>query len=248
VHIVRNRWFNVGPGLTNKKKSRAKPKNKRATDIPVVGVETEVDSDETEEAGPSRKKIRKSVESDEDDDGESHDITVYVSVSSSAPPLSCVANKPVKAPPPKITARPPFTSNSKNDYKTFLSLIAKTVMCPVDSLDYASMQWKFDRPANAKSKPLMSEMCYNAMVSTVIGRKKDFVVTISMQPPRKHVDNVVSPSFLIETLIHLDLQPWPIEDDGNDGQLPVDYEHSIDELMQGQATVSIRDQMVCYLV
>jgi hypothetical protein len=58
VHIVRNRWFNVGPGLTNKKKSRAKPKNKRATDIPVVGVETEVDSDETEEAGPSRKKIQ----------------------------------------------------------------------------------------------------------------------------------------------------------------------------------------------
>lgn len=104
----------------------------------------------------------------------------------------------------KITAWSPFTSNSKNNYKTFLSLVTKTVMCSVDSLDHTPMEWKFNWPANAKLKPLMSEMCYNAMVSTVLGHKKDFVVTISMKSPQKHINNVVSLSIFAETLTHLD--------------------------------------------
>lgn len=49
--------------------------------------------------------------------------------------------------------------------------------------------------------------------------------------------SVLSPKlscfFLLKLSLILILQPWPIEDDGNDGQLPVNYEHDIDELMQG---------------
>lgn len=35
-----------------------------------------------------------------------------------------------------------------------------------------------------------------------------------------------------------------MEDDGNDGE-PVDYDHTIDDLMQTPANLSIREQMVC---
>lgn len=76
-------------------------------------------------------------------------------------------------------------------YTNFLSTVARAVRCAPTSLIPAQMQWKFDRPGNAQYKPIMDQNGYRVMISTVVGRHKDFVISISMPPPTPSVQDVV---------------------------------------------------------
>jgi hypothetical protein len=55
------------------------------------------------------------------------------------------------------------------------------------------MQWRFDRPANATKKPVTNETGFKVMITSLLERKKDWTITISMPPPNKHIDDVVCP-------------------------------------------------------
>jgi hypothetical protein len=56
------------------------------------------------------------------------------------------------------------------------------------------MEWKFDRPGNAVKRPLMDKVGYDVMISTIVSRHKDFVISLTMPPPTPNVWDVVSVS------------------------------------------------------
>lgn len=127
------------------------------------------------------------------DDEERVEICMYVNVETPPPPMLRVGGRVTKAPAIKITPRGPFILYSTASYTEFLSVIAKGVVAgSTDCLTRALMEWRFDRPQNAAKKPVTNEMGYKVMMKTILERKKDHCVTVSMPPPTKHVNDVVS--------------------------------------------------------
>jgi hypothetical protein len=47
------------------------------------------------------------------------------------------------------------------------------------------MQWQYEKPGNDAQKPLTTEAGYEAMVMSLEGPKKDFVIFVSMPIPYK---------------------------------------------------------------
>jgi hypothetical protein len=220
---VQQRWFKfkpVDPAVSKvsgkKRKSKSKPKSQPpgnatkvlATSSSKVKVEPGFTQDDGNDDSDIEivesviKKTKLEVQTTDEDDDMSEQISVYISVSSAAPPITRVGTRTIKAPPPKITPRGPFTFSSSLAYKPFLSLIAKAVCCLPTSLVASQMQWKFDRPGNTQPRPLMDEVGYNFMISTIVGRHKDFVISITMPLPAPSVQDVVSATLNQQTTLH----------------------------------------------
>jgi len=225
---VQKRWFKfkpVDPAASKvsgkKRKSKSKPKTQPpgnatkllAASSSKVKVEpgfTPNDGDDDDDDDDSDieivesviKKTKLGVQAADEDDDASVQISIYISVSSAAPHITRVGTRTIKAPPPKITPRGPFTFSSSLAYKPFLSLIAKAVRCLPTSLVASQMQWKFDRPGNAQPRPIMDEVGYSVMISTIVGRHKDFVISITMPPPAPSVQDVVGATLNQQTTLH----------------------------------------------
>jgi hypothetical protein len=135
------------------------------------------------------------IGSDEEKEIEEHHVKVlmYVNVETPPPPPVRVAGRVTKLPGPKITVRGPFAFQSNISYADFLSIVAKGVGTrSANCIVRAEMQWRFDRPANAAKRPVTNEEGYEAMITTILTKSKDYAITVSIPPPTKHVDDVVS--------------------------------------------------------
>jgi hypothetical protein len=98
---------------------------------------------------------------------------------------------------PKVTSRGPFLFSSSKNYDDFLAMISHGAGARPDCLVKSSMEWRFDRPANSLRKPIMNKTGFTVMMSGLRDRKKDWQITVSMAPPVKGVEDVVSPLILI---------------------------------------------------
>jgi hypothetical protein len=130
---VQQRWFKfkpVDPAVSKvsgkKRKSKSKPKTQHpgnatrllATSSSKVKVEpgfTPDDGDDdnsdieiVESAVIKRTKLE--VQTADEDDDASVQISIYISVSSVAPPITCVDTRTIKAPPPKSPLKVPSPS------------------------------------------------------------------------------------------------------------------------------------------
>jgi len=172
---VQNKRAKTVAGVSGKGKSKAKPKEPEAEEELVGSDDNKNDIDE-----------------------HTVEICMYVNVETAPPPALRVGGRVIKAPAVKITPRGPFTFESNTSYANFLAIIAKGVVAgSADCLVRAAMQWRFDRPQNAAKKPVTNEMGYKVMITTLLTRPKDYSITISMPPPTKHVNDVVSYYFNI---------------------------------------------------
>ena len=118
---------------------------------------------------------------------------MYVNVKTPPPPPVRVASHVTKLPGPKITVRGPFTFQSNISYANFLSIVAKGVgMCSANCIVQAEMQWRFYRPANTAKRLVTNEEGYEAMITTILTKSKDYAITVSIPPPTKHVNDVAS--------------------------------------------------------
>jgi len=132
--------------------------------------------------------------SDEENEIEEHNVKVlmYVNVETPPPPVH-VTGRVAKPLGPKITVRGPFAFQSNISYADFLSIVAKGVGTrSTNCIIRAEMQWRFDRPANAAKRPVTNGEGYEAMITTILTKSKDYTITVSIPPPTKHVDDVVS--------------------------------------------------------
>jgi hypothetical protein len=102
----------------------------------------------------------------------------------------------VKKMTPKVTSHGPFLFSSSKNYDDFLAMISQGAGVHPDYLVKSSMEWCFDRPANSSRKPIMNKTGFTVMMSSLHDQKKDWQITVSMAPPVKGVEDVVSLSFL----------------------------------------------------
>ena len=102
---------------------------------------------------------------------------------------------------PKVTSRGPFLFSSSKNYNDFLAMISQGAGTRPDCLVKSSMEWRFNRPANSSRKPIMNKTGFTVMMSGLRDRKKDWQITVSMAPPVKGVEDVVSTPIL--TLYYL---------------------------------------------
>lgn len=129
----------------------------------------------------SKTSSRRSVDEDEPDDSVS--MAFCVEVQTPAPPVLAVRKTSTKPLAPKTTELGPYKLNSSSLYSDFLHIVAKGCQTKTANLDLASMKWRPDRPNNAKPKPLTNETGYDVMITTLLGRRKDYNFTILMSPP-----------------------------------------------------------------
>jgi len=144
---------------------------------------------------PPRKKIRQEPDEVEDTEGEEPTIKVqvYLNVETPPPPALHVGNQTIRQAAIKVTPRGPFIFDFANDYAAFLSMITIGARAGhPDCLVRSGMQWRFDRPANSSKKPVTNETGFKAMITTLLEWKKDWTIMVSMPPPIKHTDEVIS--------------------------------------------------------
>ena len=120
------------------------------------------------------------------------EICLYVNVKTAPPPALCVRGHVTKALAIKITPRGPFIFESNTSYAEFLSIVAKGVVTGSTDCLVCVVQWWFNWPQNAAKKPVTNEMGYKAMIMTLLTQPKDYSIMISMPPPTKHVNDMVS--------------------------------------------------------
>ncbi|KAJ7483125.1 hypothetical protein B0H11DRAFT_1914864 [Mycena galericulata] len=115
---------------------------------------------------------------------------------------------------------------SSIDYADFLHIISTGCRTKTENLALTSVQWKFDRPANATKKSLSNADAYKVMIKSLKDRNKDYVFSVYMAPP---------------TAVKQEL-PWMRdEDDGNGGGPPLDFEYNLEA--PSSSVLSIRDQI-----
>jgi hypothetical protein len=81
--------------------------------------------------------------------------------------------------------RGPFFFFGNTDFTSFQALLSKTLPCSATSLNWNKIMWKFDIPANSRPKNLSNQVGYEAMVSNIVERKKNYIVRILTPPPAK---------------------------------------------------------------
>ena len=115
-------------------------------------------------------------------------ITVYIHIWAPAPRTKSRA----KAPESKEIIKGPCFFTVDQDYDAFKEVIAKSIPCKSKLLPVAQMQWRYEKPANDGRKPLSSLAGYEAMTTSLLERKKDYVVLIMIPPPSKDEEVVFS--------------------------------------------------------
>lgn len=115
--------------------------------------------------------------------------TVYIHIE--PPPLPASRGpKSMKTAQQKPIQKGPFFHNVMDDFATFKFKLAKALPCKIELMPFTQMEWRYEKPASDKKKPMSAELGYEAMVTSLKERKKDLVVYVSMPPPAK--DNTVS--------------------------------------------------------
>ena len=135
--------------------------------------------------------------SDKKSEIEEHNIKVlmYVNIKTPPPLPICVAGHITKPPGPKITVQGPFAFQSNISYNDFLSIVAKGMgMCSANCIIWAKMWWRFNWLANAAKRLVTPKEGYEPMITTILrlAKSKDYAITVSIPPPTKHVNDVVS--------------------------------------------------------
>ncbi|KAJ7934141.1 hypothetical protein B0H13DRAFT_1855619 [Mycena leptocephala] len=127
-------------------------KIKRAADENVFTLDS--DSSESVQILSSPKKAKKRKRSlpavDVSEDEDSVEMSFYLYVETPPPPVLNVRKSSAKAPPPQTTELGPYKFNSSITFTDFLRIIANGCQTKTANLALESLQWKFDRPNNAK--------------------------------------------------------------------------------------------------
>jgi len=85
-------------------------------------------------------------------------------------------------------------------YDEFRAILAKELPCKLKLLPTDHVTWKYEKPANNPKKPLASSSGYEALILSLKERKADYVIVISMPPPK--IDDAVSRVYILP-LIYL---------------------------------------------
>ncbi|KAJ7438218.1 hypothetical protein B0H11DRAFT_2358896 [Mycena galericulata] len=238
---VRNRWFRYKPKSNSSKNtanyspiSSPAKKNNKNNKKPKHTTHDEneenylSDSDSSIEvlAPPKKKKKRTTTDTNDSGDDEAVEMSFYLYVETPAPPVLNVRKGSTKALPPQRTELGPFIFMSSINYTDFLHIISTGCRTKTANLALSSVQWKFDRPANATKKSLSNEAAYKVMMKSIKERRKDYVFSVYMAPP---------------TAVKQEL-PWTKdEDDGNGGGPSLDFKYNLDA--PSASVLSIREQI-----
>lgn len=184
---VQYRWFRHDPSKANNNKNSKKRNSKSKEPSSAVKkrrIETPADD--------SSEDQEDELKDEDDDEAAECEISAYIYVAA-PPPLVTRAVRGTKPLAPKVTACGPILLPASITYDDFLSTVAKELKCKSPaSLDPSAMEWKFDRPANSKYKHIMNKTGFGVMIKTILGRKKDFVISLQMPPPARIVSQTVS--------------------------------------------------------
>ena len=206
MDLVQQRWFGYNPHAQpgqefGKSPSKVKPKAKKNPKQKATNSRSKIqaehaiqlDSDDDITETPPRKKARHAAKVDDDTEEEdSIKIQIYLNVKTPPPPAICVASRSIRQPAVKVTPHGPFIFDSQSNYSSFLTMIANAACAGhPDCLVRSGMEWRFDRPANSTRKPIMNEIGFQVMITSLLERKKDWTITVSMPPPTKHTNDVV---------------------------------------------------------
>ncbi|KAJ6465258.1 hypothetical protein DFH09DRAFT_1381957 [Mycena vulgaris] len=246
---VRNRWFRYVPQASSSKKNenytpisspekspkKTKTSKRKADTVKAEATEYTLESDSSVEildnSPRPKKKKRSKVPAAASDDDDPVEMVFCVYVETPAPAILNVRKGNQKPLPPKTTTLGPYEFISSISYPDFLRVVADGCRTKPANLDRNSMQWKYDRPASAKPKPLTNETGFTVMIKQLKARHKDYAFNVFMSPP-----NAVKEEL-----------PWirlgAEQDDGNDGGGPPDFDYNIDDLKAGGSVLSIRDQI-----
>jgi hypothetical protein len=206
LYFVARTWIVSNPEVVAKKakakqaKEQAAPakKLKKVSDAQVAGKRKGKDIIEPDE-GSSPKKARKpqennrkgAIDNDSDNDAEKPGFTIsaYIHVLRqnipSAPPKARS-----KKPEDEYLQRGPFQFQNTDTYDHFLQLLADTLPCPSPKHIAASkITWKPQKPLKAESLPLGGAVGFSIMINE-LASKPSRVITLTMPPPAKPVDEV----------------------------------------------------------
>lgn len=108
-------------------------------------------------------------------------IMVYIHIRVPAPRTKSRA----KVPESKEIIKGPCFCTIDQDYDTFKEVIAKLIPCKPKLLPVTQMQWHYEKLANDGRKPLSSLVGYEAMTTSLLECKRDYVVLIMIPPLSK---------------------------------------------------------------
>ncbi|KAJ7622764.1 hypothetical protein DFH06DRAFT_1143097 [Mycena polygramma] len=248
---VRNRWFAYKPNSSSSKEqenfsplpSPEKPAKRdnaskkrdgasidRDTmpDSDTIDLSNETDSESDASSPLPRRKKSKSSASDDEAD-EAIEMSFCIEVETPAPPVLTVRKTNTKPIPPKTTTLGPYEFTSSISYTEFLALVAKGCRTSSGNLVCDAMEWKFDRPANSKRRPLRDEVGLKVAIKALTERRKDFNFSIYMPPPTPVKQELVLPF------------PWLKTESEKTG--PLDFDFTPDELTASGSVISVREQI-----
>ncbi|KAJ6587613.1 hypothetical protein DFH09DRAFT_1274490, partial [Mycena vulgaris] len=221
--------------LPEKSPKKTKTSKRKADTVKAEATEYTLESDSSVEildnSPRPKKKKRSKVPAAASDDDDPVEMAFCVYVETPAPAILNVRKGNQKPLPPKTTTLGPYEFISSISYPDFLRVVADGCRTKPANLDRNSMQWKYDRPASAKPKPLTNETGFTVMIKQLKARHKDYAFSVFMSPPNDVKEEL----------------PWirlgAEQDDGNDGGGPPDFDYNIDDLKAGGSVLSIRDQI-----
>jgi hypothetical protein len=165
-------------------------------------------------------------------------ITAYIDVAITRP----AATGRKKGSVSECLQRGPFIFYNNTDFVAFQTMVAKTLPCPPASLNWAQIKWKFDMPANSRAKNLSDNIGFEAMIGSMLERKKNFVIRIITPPPAKPEIVCFAPLFPPSYAPH-HVQPW---ETGEDDHIPEDKDlfDSIESIANGNSMNLPKTQIV----
>ncbi|KAJ7155294.1 hypothetical protein C8R46DRAFT_1041461 [Mycena filopes] len=232
-------WFRYKPDSGSSKQqenyspisSPEKPAKRKAATIKSEPIDLSLDDSDSDcavssnERSKKKKKKQKAPTTDDDDDDDTVDMSFCLYVQTPPPPILSTRRN-TKPLPPKVTTLGPFEITSASSFSEFISVIAAACDTNKANLSLDSLQWKFDRPANSKAKPVTNDVGFRVMVKALVARRKDYDFSVLMAPP---------------SAVKTEL-PWARP--GESSKTPMNFEFGVDDLAGGGAGVlSIRDQI-----
>src|SRR4051812_228683 len=85
----------------------------------------------------------------------------------------------------------PLIFTTTIEKEQFTLNLAANVPCQLVALPRSKLRWRFEKHAKDMEKPLTSDAGFNTMIATLMERKKDRVVIITMPPPQETKENIV---------------------------------------------------------
>jgi hypothetical protein len=110
-------------------------------------------------------------------------MSFCIEVETPAPLVLSVRKSNAKPLAPKTTVLGPYEIKSSICYPDFLRIIAKACRTQTENLVLTSMEWKFDRPNNAKRRPLTNDVGLGVAIKTLKAHHRDYAFTVFMSPP-----------------------------------------------------------------